>query len=254
MRVGGAVAAAVRDFSEQRLGPYPLRGVHARRGRQRVVQGIVRRGCLAGDAVDRCAANHRVQRRHDADEAFTVRACPGILAPYRQHRGAGEQRLGMFRVALQDAVEINHGRVEFVAALQDRRAQHQHRGRRVRVRPPWPERGLRVAQEARIALDARRANVRRSQGEGGSRIARRFRRLGLPHPQLAELRRAPAREALEHLGVVGRHVGRRAHAERDDESGKSCCAASNGGHGTSRHATARDRPGPSHRASFKDAR
>src|SRR6185503_10872642 len=97
---------------------------------------------LAGEALERPAAFHRLAE----------------CAAHLLDRRAGEPGLGVARLDLERRREIRQRAWKIVQALADSRAQHQDARRRTRV-PPRRERGLRVAEVARIGVGARPLDV-----------------------------------------------------------------------------------------------
>ena len=232
---GGGVAAAMRDFAQQRLGPGPPGAVDAHGAVERPCERRVGGFRVAGDAVDRGGTDRRVDTGGQHRQASAVVARLGIFPAHRQHRGARQHGLRVSRVPLHDPVEVGAGGIEFVPALQDRRPQHQHGRRRVRVLPPRRERRLRVAEKARVAFGARGADVGRGERRRLRRIVRRLHCGGAQRLQLAELRRAAAGKALQHLRIVGRNV----RCRRRDGSERQ----RRGAHEAAQHTGAAEWPG-----------
>ncbi len=202
------ITPSVRNFAEQRLGPGASGAVHPRASLHGALQALVGPQRTPGHGIDGGDAGHGVDLRHQAAQPVAVSAGFLIAPPHGEHSGTGEQRLRVTRIARQDPIEIRECRIEFVPALPDRRAQHQHRDRCCRVRPPGSERRLGVTEETRIAFQARGAEVRRRENRSPRHILRRQRGRGTQGLQLAELRRVRARKVLQHLRIIGGNVGR----------------------------------------------
>ena len=147
----------------------------------------------------------------NADRRVAIVARLGILPAHRRARWRASAAPARFsgRAAAMP-VEVRAGGVEFVPALQDRRAQHQH-GASARQDPSTtsrapPARSRENAGRLRRATRGCRPWQAPSPAPDRSALAPRRR---LQRLQLAELRCAPAGKALQHLRIVGGHVRRR---------------------------------------------
>jgi hypothetical protein len=121
---------------------------------------------------------------------------------------------------LQDRLEVGQGRCELVGALAQGRAQHQHGGGRLRLRPPGAERGLRIAEIARVAVAPALFDV--ALGERGRQV--QVVRIG-GEGRAQALQRALARieaagQAFEHLGAAGGNIRRRAGGKHGAGAGE----------------------------------
>ena len=212
-----SVSAQARPAPSMRTGP-----------RARLTQRLRTR-------VPRCRSRCRSRRRRpprrsrrDAGEPRRSRRAPPDTCRAPSSTVARvSSACALPRVALQYPVEVRARGVELVPALQDRRAQHQHWRRCLGVLPPRRERRLRVAEKARIALDARRADVRRGERRRPGGIARRLRRRGPQRLQLAETAAccAPGRRSSTCASSAGKYGAAVTRRERMYERALRCRAS-----------------------------
>jgi hypothetical protein len=176
---GDDVAPALRDFAGERGCPFGKIGAVARKcGRcqcraQRAICGLgltryARRARIAGD---------RDQRHRQLRDARAIRASLAVAALNREHGRAREQRLAVVRISCEQALEVGERTAEIVRALLERGAQQQRSRRWIRIGPPRSQRGLRLAEKARIAgfarsLDRAPRESRREGQIGGTAVER----------------------------------------------------------------------------------
>jgi hypothetical protein len=127
-------------------------------------------------------------------------------------RGARQPGLAVAAVALEHRVEIGQGSAELVGALAQRRAQHQNREGRLRLRPPGCQRRLGIAEIARVAVAPALFDVALGQHRGQGEVARIGTQRRAQAPQLAPCGIGAAGQALEHLCAPCRNRRRRARA------------------------------------------
>ena len=190
MRFGDpALSLPLGHLGKARENPLAHADRRAALPRQRVAQALVARHCLPAHVRGACPARGRGQLAGEALERPAAFHRLAERAAHLLNRRAGEPTLGVARLDLQRRGEIRQRVRKIVQALADRRAQHQNARRRTCI-PPRRERGLRVAQVARVGLGARPLDVA-ARGAGGKlEVARVARQL---EPKLPELPREAVR-------------------------------------------------------------
>ncbi len=115
---------------------------------------------------------------------MAVASCAGNIAQDEADKGARQKRLGVAGRRLQDGIEIRQRRGEFMERLIDHGAQHTHLFRRVRLGPPWRQRGLGFTIEARIRPHASLFDSQASDAQCAGEIFRFAGEIGFCHAKV----------------------------------------------------------------------
>ena len=159
-----------RELREAGQHPEPRPAAHPPGAGERVAQRRVSLRGVARDAVHRSLAADVVEGMAGSAQRLAGARRARVVCLHQQDRGAPEVNLRVCGIGLCRGIERVEGGAEFVPVLLQQRPHHEYVVGRVRSAPPGPQRGLGVADEARIAFRQREPEIAPGEIDGGCHV------------------------------------------------------------------------------------